>query len=168
LLVYVDDLLITGDDCHGITAIKQALHTAFTIKDLGLARYFLGIEIARSPKGTFLNQQKYILNILHDKGLTGAKPALFPLPKYLNLSLDTGDILPDPSSYRRLVGRLLYLTLTRPDLSYSVQHLSQFLQQPRQPHYQAALHLDRNMSTQNSRGEVNCVLTNFRKLLETG
>jgi len=69
------------------------------------------------------------------------KPARFPLPKGLNLTVDTGALLPDPNVYRRLVGRLLFLTLTRPDISYSVQHLSQYLQQPRQPHYEATLHV---------------------------
>ena len=85
------------------------LHTAFTIKDPGLACYFLGIEIARSSQGTFLNQRKYILDILKDAGMTGAKPTSFPLPKGLYLSLDSGDLLIDPSPYRRLIGRLLYL-----------------------------------------------------------
>ena len=66
ILVYVDGLLITGDNIASIAHIKQALHTAYTIKDLGLARYFLGIEISRSPIGTFLNQRKYIVDILCD------------------------------------------------------------------------------------------------------
>jgi len=64
LLIYVDDLLIAGDDVKGIIAIKQALHSAYSIKDLGLARYFLAIEISRTAFGTFLNQRKYILDIL--------------------------------------------------------------------------------------------------------
>jgi len=72
---------------------------------------------------------------LQDAGMTGVKPAKFPLPKGLHLTIDTGALLPDPSAYRRLVGHLLYVTLTRPDISYSVQHLSQYLQHPRQPHY---------------------------------
>jgi len=88
VLVYVDDLLITGSDHSTIATIKTDLHTAFTIKDLGLARYFLGIEIARSTQGTFLNQRKYILDILKDAGLTAAKPSPFPLPKGLHLSSD--------------------------------------------------------------------------------
>ena len=106
-----------------------------------MARYFLGIEIARSSTGTFLNQRKYILDILIDAGLTAAKPAKFPLPQGLKLSTDVGDLLPNPEVFRRIVGRLLYLTLTTPDISYVVQHLSQFLQAPRQPHYHAALHV---------------------------
>ena len=93
-MVYVDDLLITSDDINGIATLKHDLHIAFTIKDPGLARYFLGLEIARSYQGTFLNQRKYILDILQDAGMTGAKPAPFPLPKGLHLSNDTGDILP--------------------------------------------------------------------------
>jgi len=141
ILVYVDDLFITGDNEVGITQIKQALHAAYTIKDLGLARYFLGIEISRSHVGTFLNQRKYILDILTDAGLTGAKPAKFPLPQGLHLSEVTAPLLPDPEPYRRLVGRLLYLTLIRSDISYAVQHLSQFIHQPAQAHYQAALHV---------------------------
>jgi len=141
VLVHVDDLLITGNDSLGISALKSRLHSTFTIKDLRLARYFLGIEIARSSVGTILNQRKYVLDILQDAGLTSVKPAKFPLPKGLHLTVDTGDLLSDPSAYRRLVGRLLYLTLTRPDISYSVQHLNQFLQHPRQPHYEAALHV---------------------------
>jgi len=108
---------------------------------LGLARYFLGIEIGRSNSGIFLNQRKYILDILVVAGLTTAKPAKFPLPGGLKLSTKSGQLLSNPESYRRIIGRLLYLNLTRPDLSYAVQHLSQFLQAPREPHYQAALHI---------------------------
>ena len=129
--MYVDDLLITGDDDQSITQIKASLHTAFTIKDLGLARYFLGIEIAKSNSGIFLNQRKYILDILVDARLTAAKPAKFPLPRGLKLSTENGQMLSNPESYRRIIGRLLYLNFTRPDLSYAIQHLYQFLQAPR-------------------------------------
>ena len=87
VLVYADDLLITGDDEHFITQLKASLHAAFTIKDLGLACYFLAIEIACSSTGTFLNQRKYIMDILTDAGLTTAKPAKFPLPKALSRPL---------------------------------------------------------------------------------
>ena len=86
ILVYVDDLLITGDGIQSISHIKAQLHEAFTIKDLGLARYFLGIEIARSAAGTFLNQGKYIMDILTDARLTAAKLAKFPMAKGLKLS----------------------------------------------------------------------------------
>jgi len=73
ILIYADDLLIAGDDALGIIHIKRALHTAYTINDLGLSRYFLGIKISRSKVGTFLNQRKYILDIPSYARLTGAK-----------------------------------------------------------------------------------------------
>jgi len=151
-LVYVDDLLITGSDSAGIAHLKQALHNKFTIKDLGLARYFLGIEISRSSQGTLLNQRKYILDILSDAGLIGAKLAKFPPRKGLKLSIDSGTPLSDPESYRRIIGRLLYLTFTRPDISYVVQHLSQFLQVPCDVHYRAAIHVLRYLQGTVNRG----------------
>jgi len=77
--VYVDDLLITGNDVNSIVAIKKVLHSAFSIKDIGLACYFLGIELAQFSRGIFHNQKKYILDILKDVEMIGAKPVLFPL-----------------------------------------------------------------------------------------
>ncbi|GKB90587.1 retrovirus-related pol polyprotein from transposon TNT 1-94 [Tanacetum coccineum] len=140
-LVYVDDVLITGNSEEEIINLKQALDKKFTIKHLGLAKYFLGTELCCTPTGTHLNQRKHIVDLLSDVGLTTAKPAEFPLPTELKLSLDKGTPLKDPSSYRRLVGRLLYLTMTRPDISYAVQHLSQFVSAPKDPYMQAAMHL---------------------------
>ena len=101
-------------------------------------KYFLGIEIARSSKGIFLSQRKYALKILNDAGRLGAKPIDFPIVQNLKLDPDDGDILEDPSLFRRLVGRLLYLTITRPDLVYSIQKFSQFVSNPRKPHLDAA------------------------------
>ncbi|KAL0391469.1 UNVERIFIED_CONTAM: putative mitochondrial protein [Sesamum latifolium] len=87
-----------------------------TGKDLGPAKYFLGLEIARCDTGTLITQHKYIRDIIHDAGLTDCKPASTPLPIGLKLSAQHSDPLPDPGSYRRLVGRLLYLSFTRPDI----------------------------------------------------
>ncbi|GKD12940.1 retrovirus-related pol polyprotein from transposon TNT 1-94 [Tanacetum coccineum] len=124
VLVYMDDMLITGNSTVEIQTLKQSLDQQFTIKDLGLAKYFLGIELCRTNAGMHLNQRKYILDLLTDVGLTAAKPSSFPLPTQIKLSLDKGTPLSDAGSYRRLVGRLLYLTMTRPDIYYAVQHLS--------------------------------------------
>ena len=96
MLVYVDDLFVIGDDINRIAQLKRALHDTFTIKDSGITRYFLGIEISESAKGTFVNQRKYVMDILSDAGLTGVKPAKFPLPKGLKLSTKSGNILADP------------------------------------------------------------------------
>ncbi|KAL0345252.1 UNVERIFIED_CONTAM: Retrovirus-related Pol polyprotein from transposon RE2 [Sesamum radiatum] len=141
LLVYVDDILLTGDSTDEVTALKDYLHSLFTIKDLGFAKYFLGLELARSSHGLLVTQQKYITDILTDTHLLEAKVASTPLPPGLKLAADDGSLLPDPGAYRRLVGRLLYLGFTRPDISFAVQQLSQFLQQPRSSHWAAATHV---------------------------
>lgn len=139
VLVYVDDCLISGPSVDLIAELKTYLHDKFTIKDLGHAKYFLGIEIARSPEGMLLTQHKFIKDIVADTGLQDAKPTSSPYVQGLKLSSDMGKPLPDPECYRRLIGRLLYLSLTRPDISYAVQQLSQFMQTPHQQHFKAAL-----------------------------
>lgn len=85
----------------------------------------------------FLNGN--ILDILDDAGLLGAQPVDFPMEQNLKLTDDQGEVLNNPSRYRRLVGRLIYLTITRPDISYAANILSQFMHQPRKPHLDAVL-----------------------------
>ncbi|KAG5551959.1 hypothetical protein RHGRI_010151 [Rhododendron griersonianum] len=146
VLVYVDDILIAGNDDQAISCLKAFLHQRFRIKDLGQLKYFLGIEIARSKSGIFLNQRKYLLDILADAGYLGSRGCEFPMEQQLKLD-HSGVLLDNPSRYRRLVGRLLYLTITRPDIVYAVNNLSQFMHEPRQPHMDAALRLLRYLKT---------------------
>lgn len=137
LLVYVDDVILVGNDLQQIQRTKDLLHEAFTIKDLGELKYFLGIEVARMKDGLVLSQRKYVLDILKDSGILGCKPSSFPIEQ--NLKLDKGEKEKpvDATQYRRLVGRLLYLQATRPDVTYSVNVLSQFVSDPRQNHLDA-------------------------------
>ncbi|XP_021760676.1 uncharacterized protein LOC110725518 [Chenopodium quinoa] len=123
--------------------MKKHLHEAFTIKDLGNLRYFLGIEVARGNAGTMINQRKYAMDIVKDVGMENGTTTTFPFPKGVKLTKDEGEMLEDPESYRRLIGRLLYLNLSRPDLTFSIQQLSQYVGCPRKPHMQAALHVVR-------------------------
>lgn len=118
LLVYVDDVLITGPDQNLIVQLKQTLDAALTIKDLGEARYFLGMEIVRGDAGAALNQRKYVLD-LESIGLFGCVPASTPLPAGTHLFLRGWTRLSKPDVYRRLVGRVLYLNLTRPYITHA-------------------------------------------------
>ncbi|EPS62921.1 hypothetical protein M569_11867 [Genlisea aurea] len=143
LLIYVDDILVTGSSAKAIDRLTSFLDKKFSLKNLGEAKYFLGLELFRSTEGIFVNQRKFILDIVKDVGLESSKAAPAPLPTGLRLFDDTSPVLPDAAPYRRLIGRLLYLCHTRPDLAFATHHLSQFMQLPRQTHWKAALHLAR-------------------------
>ncbi|GAA0187195.1 transmembrane signal receptor [Lithospermum erythrorhizon] len=114
---------------------------AFTIKDLGVANYFLGIELFHTDSGLYMNQRKYILDILTDVNIIGCKPAASPMLTIVTLADDTSALLPDPNQFRRLIGWLLYLSFTRPDITYAIQQLSQYVNTLGDVHYKAALHV---------------------------
>lgn len=133
-LVYVDDILLTGNNSEFIAHVKSVLHSTFTIKDLGLIKYYPGLEIHRTDTCMFLHQHKFIHDLILEAGLADAKPLTLPVDANTKLSVDDGLLLDNPSLYRKFVGKLLYLTVSRPDDTYIVHHLSQFLQQPRVPH----------------------------------
>jgi hypothetical protein len=139
LLVYVDDIILANSSITNIVAVKDCLHDKFKIKDLGILRFFLGIEGAKSPMGIHICQRKYALNILADLGILGCKPVKIPMEQNSRLNKDAGDYLVDPSTYQRFISRLLYLTITRPDISYLVQVLSQFIDKPSQSHLTALI-----------------------------
>jgi hypothetical protein len=141
ILVYVDDLVLGGTDADEITHIKALLDTKFSIKDLGILKYFLGFEVARTKAGISLCQRKYTLDLITDAGLLGAKPCSTPMQPQLQLHKASGDLISNPTVYRRLIGRLLYLTHTRPDIAYTVSKLSQFLDSPTTDHMLAGLHV---------------------------
>jgi hypothetical protein len=138
VLIYVDDLIITGDDKDGIAATKAYLQSVFEIKDLGALTYFLGIEICRTDNGLFLSQRKYTLDLLTETGMLGCKPASTPLEDgyKVNRKGETNDEpFEDYQQYRRLVGKLIYLTITRPDLCFAVNQVSQHMQAPTRYHW---------------------------------
>ena len=152
LLVYVDDVIIASDSSTEVSSFISLLNDRFKLKDLGQLKFFLGLEIARSELGISVCQRKYALEVLEDAGLLASKPVHFPMESNLQLSKDTGDPLADPTIYRRLVGRLLYLTITRPDISFAVQMLSQFMAAPRVPHLAAATRVLRYIKSSPAQG----------------
>ncbi|KAI3673709.1 hypothetical protein L6452_39837 [Arctium lappa] len=136
LLVYVDDLILTGNDETTITTFISRLNHEFAIKDLGDLNYFLGLEVAYMDNGLFLTQSKYASDILKKADLYDSKPVSTPLPPHASFTTD-GLPFKDPTLYRSLVGALQYLTITRPDLSYVVNQVSQFLKAPTADHFQS-------------------------------
>jgi hypothetical protein len=141
-LIYVDDILITGNDPVNIAATKQFMHKHFHIKDLGDLKYFLGIEVSASKNEIFISQRKYGQEVIEDAGLSGVAPINTPMEQGLKLS-DKGTLLKDTNRYRRLVGRLIYLIVSRPDITYVVHVLSRFMQQPRKLYMEAAFRVVR-------------------------
>ena len=130
LLVYVDDVILIGNSMEVINRTKTLLHQAFRIKDLGKLKFFLGFEVARTIKGIHLCQRKYALNILEETGMLNSKPCQSPLMSNTKDLFDTNKIVHNTDSYQRLIGKLLYLTNSRPDISFSIHLLSQFVQGP--------------------------------------
>lgn len=124
LLVYVDDIVITGPNAQMIHELQASLHRSFQMKDLGPLHYFLGLEVHQSPAGIVLNQHKYTVDLIDLAGLTTSAPVDTPIELNVKLSKEEGDLLPDPTAYRQLVGSLIYLTITRPDISFAVNLMS--------------------------------------------
>ncbi|XP_039131886.1 uncharacterized mitochondrial protein AtMg00810-like [Dioscorea cayenensis subsp. rotundata] len=152
LLLYVDDMILTGDDSAHITFVKQKLCETFLMTDLGPLRYFLGIEITSHPDGYRLSQQRYTLDLLARSGLTDTRTAATLMELHLQLRASDGTPLPDPTRYRHLVGSLVYLAVTRPDISHAVHILSQFVAAPTSVHYGHLLRVLRYLRGTFSRG----------------
>lgn len=155
ILVYVDDLLITGSDLNLIQQVRKDLQQRFKMKDLGELKYFFRIEFSRTPDGILMNQRKYALGLVSELGLAGCKPISTPLEFNHKLTStvfdectwkntnDEDKLLDDHGGYQRLIGRLQYLTMTRPDIAFVVQVLSQYMHSPKQSHLEAALRVVR-------------------------
>ncbi|RVW74296.1 Retrovirus-related Pol polyprotein from transposon RE2 [Vitis vinifera] len=152
LVVYVDDIVITSSDHDSIQKLKQHLFTHFQTKDLGKLKYFLGIEIAQSNSGVVLSQRKYALDILEETGMLDCKPVDTPMDSNVKLVPGQGEPLGDPGRYRRLVGKLNYLTITRPDISFPVSVVSQFLQLPCDSHWDAVIRILRYIKSTPGQG----------------
>nr|ABD32757.1 Integrase, catalytic region [Medicago truncatula] len=152
LLVYVDDIILAGNSLSEFQNIKDILHQSFKIKDLGQLKYFLGLEVAHSKQGISLCQRKYCLDLLADSGLVNSKPVSTPSDRSIKLHNDSSPLYEDISSYRRLIGRLLYLNTTRPDITFITQQLSQFLTKPTQIHYTAAMRVLRYLKSYPGKG----------------
>jgi histone deacetylase 1/2 len=139
MLVYVDDIVIVGSTPHAVDRLVASLSASFPIKDLGRLEYFLGLEASYNSGGMTLTQQKYALDLLHKVNMENCNATSTPLVTSERLARDTGTPLgaDDSFRYRSVVGGLQYLTLTRPDISFAVNKVCQFLSQPTEVHWEA-------------------------------
>lgn len=135
LLVYVDDIILTGNSASAITSCVQKLADRFSLKDMGALSYFLGMEVISHAHGHFLSQRKYILDMLDRTGMLSSKPMVSPMPTSHVPALHEGEQLASPSDYRSVLGTLQYLSLTRPDVAFAVNKLLQFMHSPTSAHW---------------------------------
>lgn len=137
MLIYVDDIIVTGSSTSLVNEVIKTLSTRFALKDHGDLSYFLGLEAHRDKSGLRLTQQRYIINLLKRTKMENSKPVATPMCSSQVLTATLGTPMTDPTLYRATVGSLQYLGLTRPDISFAVNHLSQYMQQPTTVHWEA-------------------------------
>ena len=141
LLLYVDDMIIIGDDLSGIQELNGFLDLQFEMKDLEHLSYFLDLEITHSTNGLYITQAKYAFKFLSQIGLANSKIIDTLVELNAHLTPLGGKPLSNASLYRQLVGSLIYLTVTHPDISYVVHQVSQYLFVPQLTHYAIVLHI---------------------------
>jgi len=140
IVLYVDDLILTGDELL-IHSCKDDLAKEFEMKDLGLLHYFLALEIWQNSDGLFVSQGKYAQEILEKFNMHGCKPVDTPLPSGWRKEDATSAEVVDATVYRQLVGSLMYLVNTRPDICYAVNQLSQAMVKPTKLFWKAGKHV---------------------------
>ncbi|KAJ9683695.1 hypothetical protein PVL29_019319 [Vitis rotundifolia] len=152
LIVYVDDIVLTGDDCNELEKLKGKLAEEFEIKDLGALKYFIGMEFARSKEGIFVNQRKYVLDLLDETGMLGCKLAETPIEPNVKLQPTKAKNVKDRDRYQRLVGRLIYLSHTCLDIAFSASMISQFMHAPGPEHFETVYRILRYLKGTLGRG----------------
>ncbi|KAA0037323.1 Beta-galactosidase [Cucumis melo var. makuwa] len=147
LIIYVDDIVLSRDDQAEISQLKQRMRNEFEIKDLENLKYFLGMEVARSKEGISVSQRKYTLDLLTETGMLGCLPADTSIEFNCKLGNSDDQVLVDKEQYQRLVGKLIYLSHTRPDISFAVSTVSRFMQAPYEEHMEVVKRILRYLKT---------------------
>eukprot|EP00253_Pinus_taeda_P029099 PITA_29099 len=145
LVLHVDDLILIGSDPNLINHVKSSLKKKFEMTDLGNLHYFLGPQVLQSKEGISLSQSKYAYDLLRHFHMEDSKPAPSPFQFGAKLSVTCTSPKVDATLYRQLVGKILYLTHTRPDLSFVVGLIARFMQNPHESHWKEAEIILRNV-----------------------
>jgi hypothetical protein len=136
--LYVDDLIFTGNDAAMFKDFKQSMMNEFEMTDLGKMKYFLGIEVLQRPDGVFIGQRKYAQEVLDRFKMDQCNPVKNPVVPGNKLSKDEDGVRIDSTLYKQIVGSLMYLTATRPDITFVVSLISRYMEHPTEMHLQAA------------------------------
>jgi hypothetical protein len=137
MLVYVNDIILTGNNDKLLQSIIAQLQQEFPLKDLGSLHFFLGIHVFCTDQGLHLCQAKYIADLLHRTNMQNAKPSKSPSSSELKLSKFDGNPLPNPTEYRQVVCALQYCSLTIPEIAFSINQLCQHMHAPSTTHWSA-------------------------------
>eukprot|EP00253_Pinus_taeda_P030803 PITA_30803 len=154
LVLYVDDLILTGSDPNLINHVNSSLKNKFEMIDLGHLHYFLGLQVLQSKEGISLSQSKYACDLLRHFHMEYYKPAPSPFQSGFKLSVTCHSPEVDATLYRQLVGKVLYLTHTHPDLSFVVGLVARFMQKPHESHWKVAKRILRYVREAEYRGAV--------------
>ncbi|KAK1686445.1 hypothetical protein QYE76_047293 [Lolium multiflorum] len=150
--MYVDDLIITGNDNKEISWFMDEMASSFKMSDLGLLTFYLGIEVHQDSTGITINQSAYALKILEKCGMADCNPSVVPMESRLKLSKKSMAPPADTTLYRSIVGSLRYLVHTRPDIAYVVGYVSRFMENPTTEHMSAVKHVLRYIAGTRSYG----------------
>lgn len=136
--IYVDDLIYTGNDKDLMIEFKNSMMQTFDTTDMGKMRFFLGIEVLQKPEGIFVCQRKYATDVLKKFAMYESKPVKSPIVPGFKINKDADGAAVDDTYYKQMVGSLMYLTATRPDIMFSVSLISRYMSRPTELHLQAA------------------------------
>jgi len=136
--IYVDDLIYTGNDVGMMTNFKKCMMRAFDMTDLGKMRFFLGIKVLQKPEGIFLCQQKYANDVMKRFAMFESKPMKSPIVPGNKVNKDTNGVMVDDTHFKQIVGSLMYLNTTRPNIMFSVSLISRYMSKPTELHLQVA------------------------------
>ncbi|XP_058198360.1 secreted RxLR effector protein 161-like [Rhododendron vialii] len=157
-------MVVTGNDHEEGEALQNYLSKEFEMKDLGPLKYFLGAEVSRSDKGIFLSQRKYVLDLLQETGMLACQPANILVEDGLKLYIDSNQVPADKGRYQRLVGKLMYLAHTRPDLTYALSIVSQFMHNPGEQHMGAVMRILKYLKSTPGKGILFSKSTDHHKV----
>ena len=156
LIFYVDDIMLIGDDLEVLADLKRRMAQDFEIKELVMLKHFLGMEFARSKEGIFVNQRKYILDLLKETGLLGCKAVETPIEANLRLDPTKIENVNDRERFQKLVEKLIYLSHTCPNIAFAVSRASQFMHSLGQEHFDVAYRILRYLKGTLGKGLMFC------------